>query len=311
MREGAQSGSPARNVALLCQKEAADANGNRGLARLKAPALSGARQITTSHGDLTGGAHASSIVSLPMVKAKRVGALAVVVGTLAFAPAADGGDMRLTPRAVIELFTSQGCSSCPPADALFAELAGRDDIVALAYHVDYWDYIGWPDTFGAKENSDLQRAYAESWGSSRIFTPQLIVNGAESVVGSRRSEVTGALDTATLAVPVKLGTTGDDMLEIEIVGQPGAPDGMVWLVTFLDRSHVRIERGENEGETIAYTQIVTGRHLLGMWEAASGTHLKLPLAEVLDGPANGLAVLVQEDRNGLPGPILGAALYQP
>jgi hypothetical protein len=245
-----------------------------------------------------------------MFKAKRVGALAVLVGILTFA-AADGGEIRHTPRAVVELFTSQGCSSCPPADALFAELAGRDDLVALAYHIDYWDYIGWPDTFGAKENSDLQRAYAESWGSSRIFTPQLIVNGAHGVVGSRRSEVADAIAGAELLLPVKLTATGDDMLEIDIVPRPGSPDGVVWLVTYLNRADVAIERGENEGETITYAQIVTGRQLLGMWEAASGAHLKLPLEELLAGPANGLAVLVQEDRNGLPGPMLGAALYQP
>lgn len=274
------------------------------------PPLWPSRQITTSHGDLTGGVPGPSIVSPVMFKAKRVGTLAVLVGILTFAPA-DGGEIRHQPRAVIELFTSQGCSSCPPADALFAELAERDDLVALAYHVDYWDYIGWPDTFGAKENSDLQRAYAESWGSSRIFTPQLIVNGTHGVVGSRRTEVSDAIGSAELLLPVTLTTTGDDMIEIEIAPRPGSPDGVVWLVTYLDRADVVIERGENEGETIAYARIVTGRQLIGMWEAATGAHLKLPLAEFLTGPANGLAVLVQEDRDGLPGPMLGAALYQP
>lgn len=245
-----------------------------------------------------------------MFKARRVGALAVLFGLLT-AAAADGGEVRTAPRAVVELFTSQGCASCPPADALFGELAARDDLVALAYHIDYWDYVGWPDTFGAKENSDLQRAYAESWGSSRIFTPQLIVNGAHGVVGSRRGEVMDAIGNAALDLPVTLTATGDDMLEITIAPRPGSPDGVVWLVTYLDRADVAIERGENEGETIAYTQIVTRRQLLGMWEAASGAALKLPLEEVLAGPANGLAILVQEDRDGLPGPMLGAASYAP
>lgn len=246
-----------------------------------------------------------------MFKAKRVGALLVTVAIAAFTPWANAGEVRSTPSAVVELFTSQGCSSCPPADALFAELAERPDLVTLAYHVDYWDYIGWPDSFGNKAHSDLQRAYAESWGSARIFTPQMIINGSAGVVGSRRTEVASAIGAARLALPVTLRTTDNAMLEIDIAAQPGLSDGMIWLVTYLDRANVAIERGDNQGETIVYAQIVTGRQLLGMWEAASGTHLKLPLDEVLTGPANGLAVLVQEDRDGLPGPMLGAALYQP
>ncbi|WP_291830371.1 DUF1223 domain-containing protein, partial [Bosea sp. (in: a-proteobacteria)] len=95
---------------------------------------------------------------------------------MTLAPLAGAGEVRTSPKAVVELFTSQGCSSCPPADALLSELSEHDDLVTLAYHVDYWDYIGWPDSFGAKANSDHQRAYAESWGSARIYTPQLIVN---------------------------------------------------------------------------------------------------------------------------------------
>ncbi len=246
-----------------------------------------------------------------MFKARRVGALAVSVVTLAFAAWANGGELRHQPRAVIELFTSQGCSSCPPADALLAELSERDDLVTLAYHVDYWDYIGWPDSFGAKENSDRQRAYAASWGSSRVFTPQLIVNGTDGVVGSHEDEVTAAIGRGTLPLPVSLSVTSKNMLKIKIDPQAGLPDAYVWLVTYVDRADVAIERGENEGETIGYTQIVTGRQLLGMWEAAAGTVLKLPMDEVLIPPSTGVAILVQEETDGLPGPMLGAALLQP
>ena len=121
-----------------------------------------------------------------MFKAKRVGALVGLVVGLAAASGAVAGELRVMPKAVVELFTSQGCSSCPPADALLRRAGAAPDLIALAYHIDYWDYIGWPDSFGSKDNSDRQRAYAESWGSSRVFTPQLIVNGAEGVVGSRR-----------------------------------------------------------------------------------------------------------------------------
>lgn len=240
----------------------------------------------------------------------RAGALLAVATSVALASPAVAGELRIKPRAVLELFTSQGCTSCPKADALMRELAARSDIVALSYHVDYWDYIGWPDTFGSEENSDLQRAYAQSWGSSRIYTPQLVVNGTAGVVASRRGEVTTALDGASLPLPVSLSAEGD-MLTVDIDGQAGLGEAVIWLVTYLDKADVAIERGENEGQTIAYTQIVTGRQPLGMWEPGAGAHLKLPMTEVLTGASNGLAVLVQQEVGGLPGPMLGAALLQP
>jgi hypothetical protein len=246
-----------------------------------------------------------------MFKALRVGALAGSVVLLAAATGASAGQLHLNPSAVVELFTSQGCSSCPPADALFAGLQGREDLVTLAYHVDYWDYIGWPDSFGAKENSDRQRAYAASWGSSRVFTPQLIVNGTDGVVGSHEDEVAAAIGRGALPLPVSLSVTPKNMLKISIGPQAGLPDAYVWLVTYVARADVAIERGENEGETIAYTQIVTGRQLLGLWEAAAGTVLKMPMDEVFTEPNTGVAILVQQETDGLPGPMLGAALLQP
>ena len=105
---------------------------------------------------------------------------AVAAAALLVAPAT-AAEIREHPRAVLELFTSQGCSSCPKADLKFQDLGKQADLITLAYHVDYWDYIGWTDTFGRKENSDLQRAYAESWKSSRIYTPQMIVNGQKAM----------------------------------------------------------------------------------------------------------------------------------
>jgi hypothetical protein len=224
-------------------------------------------------------------------------------------PASSAAELRKGPKAVLELFTSQGCSSCPAADALLDELSHRSDIVALAYHVDYWDYIGWPDTFGAKANSDRQRDYAEGFGSSRIFTPQLVVNGRGSVVASREGEVDAALASAALPVAIDLEIGDDGMLEISVPPEAGNREAVMWLVTFVDRAEVEIERGENKGKTVAYTQIVTNRQVLGMWESATGTEMRLPIGELLDAPANGIAVLIQEERNGMPGPILGAASY--
>jgi hypothetical protein len=222
---------------------------------------------------------------------------------------AGAAEVRAHPKAVVELFTSQGCSSCPKADAMFNELVKRSDIVALAWHVDYRDYIGWPDTFGDAANSDRQRGYAESWGSARIYTPQVVINGQTGVVGSRDKEVSGAIAGAALSIPVAVAMKSD-MIEVTIDPKAGGTDAMVWLVTFKDRSQVVIERGENAGKTFDYTQIVTGKQMLGMWDAALGTHLKLPLSALTADGANGAAILVQSQKDGLPGPILGAASIQ-
>lgn len=237
--------------------------------------------------------------------------LGIVTLAVLVAPA-EAGDSRTRPKAVVELFTSQGCASCPPADALLTSLAEDQDVVALAYHVDYWDYVGWEDTFGDGAYSDRQRAYAKSWGSSRIYTPQMVVNGAKGVVGSRRNEVHGALDGATLPLTVDIVHQGD-MLKIAIPpnAELGNSNAVVWMVSYLDRADVAIDTGENAGKSMVYTQVVTGRQALGMWESATGATLKLPLPELLGDASTGIAVIVQQERNGLPGPILGAATYEP
>jgi hypothetical protein len=235
--------------------------------------------------------------------------LSVVAAAALFVAPVQAAELRLHPKAVLELFTSQGCSSCPTADLKFGDLSRQTDLITLAYHVDYWDYIGWTDTFGRKENSELQRAYAQSWKSSRIYTPQLIVNGRKGVVGSRDQDVTEALGGATLALPVEI-SVGDRMLDVTVGPGAAGADAMVWLVTFKDHAQVQIERGENAGRTMDYRQIVTGRQMLGMWDPATGTHLKLPLSELKADGSNGAAILVQTDKDGLPGPILGAASFR-
>lgn len=241
-----------------------------------------------------------------MLSRKFILALALCVLGVSAATAAE---LREGPKAVLELFTSQGCSSCPAADALLDKLSHRSDIVALAYHVDYWDYVGWPDTFGTKANSDRQRDYAEGFGSSRIFTPQLVINGRGSVVASREGEVDAALATAELPVTVDLSVGDDGMLQISVAPGEGSREAVIWLVTFVDRAEVEIKRGENRGKTVAYTQIVTDRQVLGMWESASGAEVRVPIGELLGAPTNGVAILIQEERNGMPGPILGAASF--
>ncbi|QDZ12140.1 DUF1223 domain-containing protein [Devosia ginsengisoli] len=237
------------------------------------------------------------------------GAVLGLVTLASLVQPASAESMRARPKAVVELFTSQGCAQCPPADALLTSLAEADDVVALAYHVDYWDYVGWEDTFGNEDFSDRQRAYAKSWGSSRIYTPQMVVNGAKGVVGSRRNEVHGAIDGASLPLAVQIARDGD-MLKVAIPPDTSLDDAVVWMVTYLDRADVTIEKGENAGKAMVYTQVVTGRQALGMWESDSGADLKLPLPEMLSEGSTGIAVIVQQERNGLPGPILGAATYE-
>jgi len=231
----------------------------------------------------------------------------VALAALTHPAGAEGAGAR--PKAVVELFTSQGCAQCPPADALLTGLAEEGGVVALAYHVDYWDYVGWEDTFGDEAYSDRQRAYAKSWGSSRIYTPQMVVNGAKGVVGSRRNEVHGALAGSSLPLSVDIVRDGD-MLKIAIPPNTSLDDAVVWLVSYLDRADVTIEKGENAGKSMVYTQVVTGRQALGLWEGATGASLKLPLPEILNEGSTGIAVIVQQERNGLPGPILGAATYE-
>ena len=151
-----------------------------------------------------------------------------------------------------------------------------------------------------------------AWGSSRIFTPQLVVNGEYGVVGSKPDKVDVGAARCQAASRGKAHLRLHDMLDVNVAGRhlDGVGDAVVWLVTFIDRGRCRrSSRGENQGKKIGYTQIVTGRQALGMWDPTSGASLKLPLMEVLTGEANGAAILVQQDKDGLPGPILGAASF--
>ncbi|VAW17404.1 hypothetical protein that often co-occurs with aconitase [hydrothermal vent metagenome] len=235
--------------------------------------------------------------------------LVLVIGVFSNIGVALSEEIKTRPKAVVELFTSQGCSACPPADEIFLELTGRSDILALSYHVDYWDYIGWVDTFGNPENSDLQRSYAASLGNARVYTPQMVINGAMDVVGSRRDEVESGIDAGNLPVIVDLSYSGG-LLEVKIPGNLSGNESVVYLVTFRSRAEVAIMRGENRGKFITYAQIVTSRQIIGMWDPQKGAQLVLPMVELLDGDNDGVVIMVQQQTDGNPGPILGASLFQ-
>lgn len=207
---------------------------------------------------------------------------------------------------VAELFTSQGCSSCPPADALLGELAMRGDVLALSLHVDYWDYIGWKDPYASASMSERQRAYAKALGARMVYTPQMVVQGSAELVGSRRAAVLGAIEEAQArSLPVRVTLVGDEAVEIA-AGEAPPGGAVVWLVAYDHHLTTEIERGENAGKRISYYNVVRSFQRLGHW---MGEALSLPVdCDSLVGANRGAAVLVQA---GGYGPILGAARLQP
>jgi hypothetical protein len=202
------------------------------------------------------------------------------------------------PMAVVELFTSQGCSSCPPADVVLGELAQRDDVIALSLHVDYWDYIGWKDSFASREMTARQRGYARSLGATGVYTPQAVVGGLAHAVGSDRAALNALLAKAkrNAALALAVERDGPDL----VLRLPAADPvtATVWLVEFDARHEVTIARGENAGRKLAYHNVVRRLEKLGAWNGGAQT-LRLPQLS----PERSGAVLVQA---GDTGPILGA-----
>ena len=210
---------------------------------------------------------------------------------------------------MIELFTSQGCSSCPPADKVLASYATRDDVLALSYNVDYWDYLGWKDTLASPDNSQRQRDYSAGRGDAQIYTPQAIVDGREYMPGSDSGAIDAALaaDKDKVSVPIDLALSGD-ALSVHIGAAAGTmPHATLWLVMY-DRSvSVPIARGENNGRTITYSNVVRKLRPIAMWTGAPMS-MDLARSEIEGAKADHCAVLLQTDlKDGLPGPSLGAA----
>lgn len=212
------------------------------------------------------------------------------------------------PKAVLELFTSQGCSSCPPADKLLGEYAKRDDVLALSFNVDYWDYLGWKDTLGSPENSERQRAYAAARGDRQIYTPQIVVNGIDHVVGSNRSAIEAAIKHDG-PLPVSIGLKEKDDAVTVTVDKNGTEfdHASLWLAIYRSEVTVPIERGENTGRTISYSNVVRKLRPIAMWHGEEMS-VDLPKSEMAKAHAKRCAVLLQaETEAGLPGRILGAA----
>jgi len=207
-------------------------------------------------------------------------------------------DQAKTPPVVVELFTSQGCSSCPPADKLLHELAKRDDVIALALHVDYWDYIGWKDVFAKPGHTARQKAYAVSAGRRSVYTPQMIIDGSDHVVGNHPVDVADLVrahaDRAR-AVVLEVRREGTDGLRIDLRAQGRAAAPMiVQLVRYIPQQTVEIKRGENAGKSLSYANIVSDWDILAEWDG------RAPLVIEAKVPGkNPVVVLVQHKGPGM------------
>jgi hypothetical protein len=208
--------------------------------------------------------------------------------------------------AVVELFTSQGCSSCPPADAILADLARRPDVVALTFPVDYWDYLGWKDTLADPRFTKRQRGYAHVRGDRQVYTPQMVVNGTKSCIGSDRAQV-DALTVSGEALPVAVSTSETrDTVQVKIEASPDRiAVAEVWMLPVARSRTVPIGRGENSGRTISYVNVVRGMVRVGEWRGGPAS-FDVPL-ETARGDGDAYVVLLQTLQGIKPGVILGAA----
>jgi len=247
------------------------------------------------------------IMSRKATRAVRTGFFAIAGIVLAAVPL---GGAEAQPEKVVELFTSQGCSSCPPADRLAERLVSEDkSVLTVLMPVDYWDYLGWKDTLASPVHSQRQRAYAARRGDRSVYTPQMVVNGDEHVVGSREGEVLAALARAepfSASVDLKIS---DMVVEATVDGT--LPEGRnmatIYFLRIEEEAMVAIGRGENAGRKIRYVNVVRNLQPIGMWSGGTET-FRMPKSKLmLKGDAR-CAVLVQiEDQDG-PGAIVGAAV---
>ncbi|MCC3303671.1 DUF1223 domain-containing protein [Sneathiella sp. HT1-7] len=225
-----------------------------------------------------------------------VALMAMVSTTTAFAQSAH------QPSTVVELYTSQGCSSCPPADKLLGDLIKNEAVMGLSFAITYWDYIGWKDVFGNPDNDDRQVEYRGRFNSRYVYTPQMVVGGEAHVVGSDQSGVNALIEKyADHAKNLALEWVfnGD---ELEVKLPSGSGNATVWLIDIDRTKDVDIQRGENTGRIITYHNVVRKIRSLGEWTGDERT-VALNLAEMRAEGRDGCALIVQEKGYG---PILAA-----
>lgn len=214
---------------------------------------------------------------------------------------------------VVELFTAQGCSTCPAADGLIATLADQPDVLPLSWHVDYWDYLGWTDGFADPLYARRQQGYAAAAGERGIYTPQIIVNGSDTLIGVGRQGLLALIDQHASRPPSVIVATGDTPAGhvIDLTPRASLPGGVqVSLIRYLPRREVAVTTGENSGRTLVYRNIVVGVEKLADWPARD--QLRLTVRNAAGSPGDypsdtRHALIVQQPtRGGRPGPILAA-----
>lgn len=244
---------------------------------------------------------------LPTARLRSV-ATASLLAAMAFtAPAVRADDLR----GVIELFTSQGCSSCPPADKLLASFAREGGVLALSFPVDYWDYLGWRDTLATPAFTTRQKGYSLTRGDGQVYTPQVVVDGVAHAVGSDEEQIKTTIDATrphgALSVPISL-RVGGEMLRIDVgrAKDAGHLSGALWLVRVAKARTVAVGRGENAGKRLTYTNVVRSMRRIGDWNGTAAS-FEVPLAWTLAGDGDGYVILLQAGTAARPGEILAAA----
>ncbi len=204
---------------------------------------------------------------------------------------------------VVELFTSQGCSSCPPADHMLHELTKRDNVIPLALHVDYWDYIGWKDEFARPEHTARQKAYAAAAGRRSVYTPQMIINGGDSIVGARGMELSETImrhSALPKLVDLSVQRQGTEVaIRATVLKNSARGEMIVQLVRYSPSRSVKITRGENAGRDMTYANVVSELDIVAEWNGRDPLDITTPVAG-----SDPYAVLVQRAGHGA---ILAAA----
>jgi hypothetical protein len=215
------------------------------------------------------------------------------------------------PRAVVELFTSQGCSSCPPADQIIGELAKDPNVIALSMPIEYWDYLGWKDTLADSRFSERQKAYSQMRGDRDVYTPQMIVNGSANVIGSDRAGIESAIQNTqkagVMSVPVTMTLSGKQ-INVSVAASKAATSahGEVWICSVSKAVPISIGRGENRGREVTYYNVVRNILKVGDWNGSSGSWT-VPLENITRDGVDAAVVYVQDGNREKPGPMLGAA----
>ena len=237
------------------------------------------------------------------LSAKRAALLALICLGVELGSARNLPAQSNSPRgpAVVELYTSQGCSSCPPADALLGELSQMPNVLALAFHVDYWDSIGWRDHFALPTAVRRQQQYVETLGLSSAFTPQAVVDGRSSFVGSDKRRILAAIAEPLNTIPISV-EVARGVLTVSVPERQDRERYEVNLIAYLPQADTNVERGENSGRTLREFNIVRQFRSLGVWNGRESV-FRAPV-DSFPADATRVAVLPQRDQQG---PIVGSA----